>query len=306
MIPRGVLVGAALAAQLAALDTARAQTMPAGAPEGALARQEAPVFATRVEAVRVDTLVTEGGRPVRGLSLGDFELLDNGVPQRLDLASFEQIPLNVILAFDISNSVRGQRLADLRAAAASLVGALAEGDQAALVTFNHAVSVPQQLSPDRAWVTQALARPEGEGQTSLADAVFTALLLGESDVGRALVIVFSDGHDTASWLAPEAVRQIAARTDVVVYAVSVGGRRPDPFLAEMVEATGGGRHEATSEAGLGTVFLRVLEEFRQRYLISYTPTGVSPDGWHRLEVRVKGRRALVKARRGYLAGSALP
>jgi hypothetical protein len=45
----------------------------------------------------------------------------------------------------------------------------------------------------------------------------------------------------------------------------------------------------------------VLEEFRQRYLVSYTPRGVAKDGWHRLTVRVK-RGGTVKARPGYLAG----
>ena len=47
----------------------------------------------------------------------------------------------------------------------------------------------------------------------------------------------------------------------------------------------------------------MLQEFRQRYLVSYTPRGVAKDGWHRLEVRVRNRRATIKARPGYLAGS---
>jgi hypothetical protein len=51
------------------------------------------------------------------------------------------------------------------------------------------------------------------------------------------------------------------------------------------------------------MFVGVLEEFRQRYLLSYSPQGVPTGGWHRLEVRVKRRGATVKARPGYLAGS---
>ena len=53
---------------------------------------------------------------------------------------------------------------------------------------------------------------------------------------------------------------------------------------------------------LGATFMSILEEFRHRSLVSYTPRGVSRDGWHRLEVRLKGRRATIKARPGYLAG----
>ena len=54
---------------------------------------------------------------------------------------------------------------------------------------------------------------------------------------------------------------------------------------------------------LSAAFLKILDEFRQRYLISYSPTGVSKNGWHRLDVRVKGRRVTVKSRAGYQAGA---
>ena len=64
-------------------------------------------FSSRIDAVRVDVLVTENGRPVQGLTPDDFEVLDNGVRQRVDLASFEQIPLNVVLALDMSASLPG-------------------------------------------------------------------------------------------------------------------------------------------------------------------------------------------------------
>jgi hypothetical protein len=51
------------------------------------------------------------------------------------------------------------------------------------------------------------------------------------------------------------------------------------------------------------VFLRILNEFRQRYLVTYIPMGVSEDGWHKLEVRVKNRSAKVRARPGYMRKS---
>ena len=126
------------------------------------------------------------------------------------------------------------------------------------------------------------------------------MMLGESDAGRALLIVFSDGLDTSSWLTPEAVLDTAKRSDVVVYGVSVG-RSKSEFLRDLTSFTGGRLLEAEKTAGLGATFLSALEEFRHRYLVSYTPRGVPRDGWHRLTVRVK-RSATVKARPGYLAG----
>src|SRR4051794_19262172 len=73
-------------------------------------------FSAKVESVRVDVLVTDKGQPVHGLSAADFEILDEGVPQHVDLVSFDEIPLNVIFALDMSSSVAGERLDHLRAA----------------------------------------------------------------------------------------------------------------------------------------------------------------------------------------------
>ena len=114
------------------------------------------------------------------------------------------------------------------------------------------------------------------------------------------MIVFSDGLDTASWLTADAVVDVAKRSDVVVYAVSVRSAQKPDFLRDLTSTTGGRLLEVEKTTNLDAIFLGVLEEFRRRYLVSYTPRGVAPTGWHRLEVRVK-RNATVKARPGYLA-----
>ena len=87
--------------------------------------------------MRVDVLVTENGRPVQGLTPADFEVLDNGVRQKVDLASFEQIPLNVVLALDMSASLQGLRLGHLQTAGRTVLDGLKPGDRAALVAFSH-------------------------------------------------------------------------------------------------------------------------------------------------------------------------
>ena len=265
------------------------------------AQTQGPTFSARVEAVRVDALVTDRGQPVLGLTPADFEVLDNGVPQQVDLVSYEQIPLNVVLALDMSESVAGDRLNHLRAAGSTLLTALKKEDQAALVTFSNVVTLAARLTTDVTTVRTALEDAVGLGSTALTDGAYAGLVVGESDVGRALLIVFSDGLDTASWLTPEVVIDTAKRSDVVVYGVSVGRGKPE-FLRELTSLTGGRLFEVDKTANVSAIFLEVLQEFRQRYLLSYTPQGVAKDGWHRLEVRVK-RRGTVKARPGYLAGS---
>jgi VWFA-related protein len=254
-----------------------------------------------VEVVRVDALVTDGGQPVLGLGPADFEVLDNGVPQAVDFVSYDQIPLNVVLAFDMSDSLAGERLEHLRGAGTAVLAGLKRNDQSALVTFNNQVVLGAALTSDVEPLREAIGHVVGEGDTSLVDGVFAGITVGESDAGRALLMVFSDGLDTLSWLSPAAVLDTAKRSDVVVYAVSVGKVKAD-FLRDLTSFSGGRLFELEKTANLSATFVSILEEFRQRYLVSYTPRGVSREGWHRLEVRLKGKRATIKARPGYLAG----
>jgi VWFA-related protein len=251
--------------------------------------------------VRVDVLVTDKGQPILGLTPADFEVLDNGVPQQVEFVSYDQIPLNVVLALDMSDSVAGDRLEHLRAAGASLLTGLKRNDQAALVTFSNRIALGAALTSDLQPLRDALEDVVGAGETSLVDGVYAGLTVGESDAGRALLIVFSDGLDTLSWLSPAAVLETAKRSDVVVYGVSVGRAKAE-FLRDLTSFSGGRLFEMDKTANLSATFLSILEEFRRRYLVSYTPRGVSKDGWHRLEVRIKGKRAAAKARPGYLAG----
>ena len=95
----------------------------------------------------------------------DFEILDNGVPQQVELVSFDQIPLNVILALDMSDSVAGERLEQLRGAGGGAARGAEEEDQAALVTFSHRCTLGAKLTTDvarcvrRSTTRTAPARP---------------------------------------------------------------------------------------------------------------------------------------------------
>ena len=261
-------------------------------------RAQDATFSSRVEAVRVDVLVTDKGLPVRGLGAADFEIRDNGVVQHIDLISFEQIPLNVVLALDMSDSVAGDRRERLLAAGTAILDRLEKGDQAALVTFSQSVQLGAALSGDITRVHAALAQARGKGATSVIDGTYAGIQIGESDAGRALLVIFSDGLDTTSWLTAERVLDTAKRSDVVAYAVAVRSPAKPEFLRDLASLTGGRLFEVEKTQKLDSIFLDILQEFRQRYLISYTPRGVAKDGWHKLDVRVK-RGGTVKARPGY-------
>ena len=258
-----------------------------------------PTFSTRVEGVRVDVLVTDSSRrPLRGLTAADFEIRDNDVPQEVDVVSFGEISLNVGLAFDLSQSVAGARLTQLQAASQALTVELQPADQSALVAFNHVVALPCPLSTNRSCVRDALQASEPTGETALIDGIFAGLIVGESEVGRSLLMVFSDGLDTASFLGAERVLELGRRSDVVVYPITSKGPRPD-FLEDLASLTGGRLHEVDQRSDLSATFRSILEEFRYRYLVTYTPRGVPRGGWHKLDVRVKRSGANVKARPGY-------
>lgn len=259
-------------------------------------------FRSGVEAVRLDVLVLEGGAPVRGLRAADFEVRDNGVVQQIDRVSFELIPLNVVLTLDMSGSLEGDRLEHLQGAAGALLDGLKEDDQAALVTFSHMVAQRSGLTTEIEDVRTAVGRMTATGYTALVDGAFAGMMLAQSDPDRALEVVFSDGIDTASWLRPDAVIDAAKRSDTVVYCVYAGARKAPPFLRDLANFTGGQVFENPDIDQLRPTFTRILAEFRQRYLITYSPRDVAPGGWHQLRVSVPGRKATVKARPGYMRG----
>lgn len=265
------------------------------------ANAQEPTFRAGVESVRVDVLVTEKRRVVRGLQVADFEILDNGVAQQIDLMSFEQLPLNVIMAFDMSDSMTGERLGHLRSAAQAVIAGLGGSDRAALLTFSDRLQRQYPLTRELHRVRAALEDLQPRGLTALIDGTYAGLTLAGADAGRDLLLVFSDGVDTVSVLPAARVLDAARRTEVTVYGVSVRGEARGEFLRRLSEDTGGRAIEIQSATDLQKTFLTVLDEFRQRYVLSFTPRGVSTTGSHRLQVRVKGRRPTIVARQGYTA-----
>jgi Ca-activated chloride channel family protein len=287
-----------------------------------LARQQR--FAVTVDGVAVDVLVTRDRRPVKGLTAADFRLRDNGVPQRVESVMIEDVPITLFLVLDVSDSVKGELLSRLESAAKAAADALRPDDRAGLMTFSDRVRMIVAPPSDPKMLADRLGTLEAGGATTLYDATFAAVALRQRIPGRTVVLVFSDGDDTASWLDPLDVLNAAQRSDIVVYAVTrKRGFRyatgedaqtrkiersqfaADPqlfgrlYLSQLVEETGGSVFTADS-SGLPDAFAGVVNEFRSRYVLTYSPKDVAPGGWHTIEVTLNGRKGDVQARRGYL------
>lgn len=259
-------------------------------------------FVSKVELVRLDVLASAGAQPVTGLTAADFEVRDNGVPQKVTLVGADKVPVNVMIALDTSGSLSQERLARLRSASQALLAKLQPGEAAGLITFSHVVTQLQPMTPDVRLVTTALDRIVPAGYTSLVDATSLGLSLAEQGDGRTLLIVFSDGVDTMSWQPEAIVVNAAKRSEAVLYAVSASREGGSPrFLDAVADATSGKVMAVESNDRLEAAFVQILEEFRQRYLLSYSPTGVTKPGWHKIEVQVKRRGVSTRARPGYFA-----
>jgi VWFA-related protein len=265
------------------------------------APQEPPVFRAEVDLVRVEVLVTRKGVPVGGLTATNFELRDNGRVQALELVLEEESPVDTVLVLDMSHSVNGPKLDALKNAARAFLDGLRDGEQAAVMAFREEVHLLQAFTPDLARVRRALDEASPRGSTALCDAVYAALRLREPGPRRTAIVVFSDGLENISWLAPAEVVESASRSDAIVYGVAVRqpGERSEPFLRDVVGATGGRLFEVQSERDLRARFLDVLSDIRSRYVLSYTPAGVATTGWHGVEVRLKRVKGDVLARPGY-------
>lgn len=287
------------------------------------AAQDPPRFRSGLDVVSVDVLVTDGGRVIPRLRAEDFELRDSGIVQRIRSVTTGEVPVSMLLALDTSNSVEGSALARLKDASHAALDVLGEDDRTALLTFSNALALDADWAAPGGTIRAPIDNVRAGGATSLYDAAFAALAYSDPAPGRRnLVVLFSDGEDTSSWLPLDVVHDAAGRSESVVYGVTLRPPRPElrlqyrsgiqlrplaqprglptPLLGALATATGGSATTASSPSHLRETFTSIAREFRSRYILTYTPEGADARGWHPIEVRLTKARGTVTARRGYM------
>jgi VWFA-related protein len=278
---------------------------------------EVLVFGASIATVYVDVFVTRDSAAVRGLSASSFEIFDEGVRQSAELVDLADLPVDILLVLDVSRSLEGEKLESLRRAARAVVAGLGPNDRAGLLLFSDDVRLAVAHTSNLGAIADALDGVQAGGTTSLNDALFSTLVLARGR-GRGIAIVFSDGQDSTSWLSEQDVLDAAERSNVLIHGVGIlplvgtplEGRevRRSPrvpelrFLHRVTETTGGSLWLASSTEGLEATFARVLEALRNRYVLRFAPTSARP-GRHRLQVRLKGVNADVRARPSYFVSA---
>ena len=247
------------------------------------------------------------GRLVTTLQRSDFSVEEDGVAQPITQFTKERVPVSLALLLDISDSMRGQRMADARGALANFLDKLlAVDDEAALLGFNHETKMLGPWTTERGGMRVKLDDIKPTGGTALYDAIDVSLPLFESRMHpRAAIVLVSDGADTASDTTPTVLKQKLVRTDVFLYAVGIdsldarNSTRINPFTLQELTGQGGGYTEVIrSAAELGPATERIAEELNHQYMIGYTPSAPGDGKLHTVRVKVSNSSYRVRARRG--------
>ncbi len=279
------------------------------------AQAQIPQTTIRAEVPLVNIIFSalEGNdRPVPGLTADDFLVFEDKRPQKIEyfsqLTEGSDIPLTIALLIDTSGSVRTKLDNEKETAAEFLRSILRKSkDEALIIQFDSEVRLVQDFTDDAERLVRVLNSLEAGNSTSLYDAIYLAVdekLKGE--VGRKVIVVITDGDDTASKLKKEDAIDAAQRNDVLIYGIGVRSREFGAnfgVLKRFAEETGGGFFSPQARmTEIQAAFKAIGEELKGQYSLAYTPENRVSDGSFRaVEIRCKLKRIRVRARRGYFA-----
>ena len=259
---------------------------------------------SEVEAVQVTVTVTDGGKFVQGLPRSAFHVWENGRPQSVSGFAAENVPLELIVAVDVSSSM-ADAMPKLKEAVKDFLGAVPAENQVTLLGFNDSIIPVARKTTNLGERLRAVDRLAAWGATALYDAVAQSIeMLGQQE-GRKALVVFSDGEDQGSHLTLEEAEQRLQSSDVTLYMIGQGrGVSAAPLqrvMQRLADPTGGRALSTDSIDKLHGAFEELLEELSHQYLIGYQSTNTARDGtWRELRVEVDGP-GRVRARKGYLA-----
>jgi Ca-activated chloride channel homolog len=281
--------------------------------------QRPPTFGAGIEVINLNLSVTDGrNNYVTDLAQKDFAVFEDGIRQELSLFTHENLPVSLVILIDTSASM-DEKLPQARAAATRFIKTLRPQDTAQVVQFNDRATVLQDFTATHGLLETAIQKTVASGPTALHNALYIALkeLAKEkkaTELRRRAVILLSDGEDTASLVTDEQVLEVARKTEINIYAISLRPARAQDrqrqafsqaeyLLTALTRDTGGRVFFPNSLSELESVYERIAEELRTQYSLGYVSSNRRRDGkWRRIVVRVQSREELqVRHKLGYYA-----
>ena len=266
---------------------------------------------TRIVPV-ITTVIDAQGRLVPGLQLDEFSILDNGKPQEITFFQNDVQPFTVVVMLDFSASMTAN-LDRLKDAAEQFLLRMLPEDRGQVGAFSDKIQFSGEFTNDRDDLVAALKDLQFGNPTRLYDAIDASIDELKDVDGRKIVLVFTDGDDTASRRGMGDVLDKAKATETMIYAIGLEsefpiapGRmqrtRPDRGLRRLADETGGGYFELKKTTELAPTFTRVAQELHSLYTIGFQPA-VLDNKEHRLEVKMKQPGQTGRARRSYIASA---
>lgn len=304
---------AAALAALAACLFGQATITPRARPGAEAAPPRLPEATIRVDSDLVlvpVTVLDPLARMVTGLEAENFQVLENGVAQKLISFGSEDSPLSIGILLDTSGSMGG-KLSISRQAVAEFFRSANPEDEAFLVEFNDRPELTVPFTHDLGKIENEILTARSRGNTALLDGVTLAVAhMKKAAHPRKAIILLSDGGDNHSRYTENEVKNRVKESDVQIYAMGIysggGDINDDPVLLTRLSELTGGRHFEVGLGDLVDVAAKIGIELRNTYLLGYTPTNTARDGKYRpIVVKVTPPRGMPKLtaswRRGYFA-----
>lgn len=265
-------------------------------------KQSEPSTKLKVDVNLVNVFVTvtdEHGAPIGGLNKDNFELEEDGQQQKIAVFDKESaLPLSIALAIDTSLSTR-QDMPLEQASAKRFAGTILRPiDAVCVYGFSEVVNeATQGYTSELKRVDEAISHIHMGAATALYDAIYLASRSLDHRKGRKVMVLITDGGDTASKTDYKEAVRAAEEAEALVYSIiivpieSSAGRETggEHALIQLSEDTGGKYYYATSTAQLDDAFRKISDELRTQYLLAYYPSqGKSFSEFRRIQVKVVG------------------
>ncbi len=257
------------------------------------------------------SVVDKGGKLLTDLPQKSFKVFENNVEQQIRLFRREDVPVSLCIVIDDSGSMRDKR-AKVAAAALGLVKASNKADEVCVVNFNDEAYLDQPFTNDIGRLEQALEKIDSRGGTAMRDAVSMSIDYEKKDgkKDKKVVLVITDGDDTASTETLEKLVAKCQRSEVLIYAIGIltdeearKAKSAKRNLTMLARESGGVAYFPKDLVEVEALAIQIAHEIRNQYIITYTPTIQELDGSYRtikVVASAKGNPT-VRTRSGYFA-----